>query len=281
MKAFTLILLMFCYSSFAQLRHYGSNEYEDFLKKSGSQPLSKTLTTKILESRETVNLSVIFVVLVKDISKEQLLKQVMILNEDFGNQTFVNASNQNPHYRDLACDTEIRFCENFEMVEDYSNDPMDFEVALAYARKYSQLYRNNILVFVTNLERMSGFAQKPSYTEGNVIFIDKNYLPGSRLEGYEFGKTLSHLMGTYLGLGDFCDCLDDGIADTPMMAVEHFDTEDGWSSCYRYVVPTMPQNFMYNAPDRHLNMFTLGQKERMREVLANQRPYLLESQPCK
>jgi hypothetical protein len=280
MKLLTLLLLSGWFSSFAQLRHYGTRDYTNFLKESGQT--EKALTNEPTELKLPITISLTFILHTKEVSKDQLLKQITILNEDFGNKTFENAENKNSHYKDLATDTEIRFCENFQIIEAYSDEKMDYTLAYEYAKKHKTEIKNSIPVFITELDQMAGFAQPSGFaSETEAIFIDKDYLYGSITEGFESGKTLTHLMGGYLGLGELWDCVDDGIADTPLMAAEHFEHESGWSSCYRYVVQTMPENFMYNTQDKYLNMFTLGQKKRMIQVLATEKVYLLESTTCK
>lgn len=280
MKILTLLLITTWIGANAQLRTYGTKDYNEYLKKSGDT--EKNFDSETKEIKLPVTLSLTFVLLTKEVTKDQLLKQITILNEDFGNKTFENAENKNPHYKDLATDSEIRFCENFAIIEAYSDVKIDYALTLEYAKKYKPEIKNSILVFITDLDQLAGFAQPAGYaTETEAIFIDKDYLYGSLTDGFDLGKTLTHLMGSYLGLGELWDCVDDGIADTPLMAAEHFEHESGWSSCYRYVVQTMPENFMYNTHDKYLNMFTLGQKERMIQVLATEKVYLLESTTCK
>lgn len=273
-------LLLISISSYSQLRRYGTTDYIEFLKtkEASEKPFSGEKT----EIKLPITLSITFVMLTKNVSKEQLLKQIQSLNQDFSNQTFELSPNKSPYYQKLATDTDIRFCENFEVLEAFSDTKTDFINSQDYVRKFNQTNPNNILVFVGSLGNMAGYAQMPGYNaETDAIFIDKDYVLGASTAGYTNGKTLTHLMGTYLGLGELWGCVDDGVFDTPLMSVEHYDHEGSWSSCYNYVIHTMPQNFMYNTEDKYLNMFTTGQKQRMLLELSTRRKSLHASQNCK
>ncbi len=268
-STFTLCSLI----TFSQSRQYGNKDYIEFLK--SKETFEKPFSGEQTEIKLPITLSITFVLLTKEITKDQLLEQIKSLNQDFSNQTFEVSENQSPYYKQLATDTEIRFCESFDVIEAYTDEKIDFLLGQEYARKFNELNKNSILVFISNFDQMAGYAQMPGYSaETDAIFIDKGYLYGANIEGYNLGKTLTHLMGSYFGLGELWNCEEDGIADTPLMAVEHYDHEGSWSSCYSYVMHTMPQNFMYNTQDRHLNMFTVGQKQRMLEVLSKERSSL-------
>lgn len=280
MKTLSLLLIFGSFWAFGQQRQYGTKDYTSFLKGFGRTENAINLEPK--DFKFPISISLTFILLAKDVSKDQLLKQIQILNQDFSNKTFEIAENQNPHYKNLAIDTEIRFCETFELLVAYSDEKIDYSIALEYAKKYKPEIKNSIPVFIAELDQMAGFAQPAGYaTETEAIFLDKDYLFGSETKGFETGKTLTHLLGSFLGLGELWNCEDDGIMDTPLMSAEYFMRESGWSSCYRYVVQTMPENFMYNTEDKYLNMFTLGQKERMHQVLFSEKAYLLESTTCK
>ncbi len=277
------IVLLLCigtsYAASAQVRQYGTKDFTEFLKITGRE--EKTSTPQVQSIHLPLTLSLTFVLFSQQIKPDQLTKQVAILNEDFSNKTFENAPNKNPFYKNVATDTEIRFCEKFEVIEAYTEQKMTFSRAQEYVQKVNLINKGSIPIFICDLDSLAGFAQAINYSsEKDAIFLDINYVFGSTAKDYELGKTLTHLIGSYLGLGELWNCEEDGITDTPQMSSEHFEQESGWSSCYRYVVQTMPENFMYNTKDMYLNMFTLGQKERMLRVLATERAYLVESSSC-
>lgn len=276
----TVFFSAFIANSLAQLRYYGTKSYETYLSEIGVR--INTEEPNITELKLPVTLSVVFVILSKGITKDQILKQVLSTNEDFGNITFDKSESQNPNYKHLATDTEIRFCENFGFEEAYTEDRLEFALCREYGIKYAEVYKNSIIVFVGDFEQIAGFTQSPHFiSEPSTIFVDKDYLMGGNIDTFSNGKTLTHLLGSFLGLGEMWDCVDDGIVDTPNMSSEHFEKEGAWSSCYRYVVHTMPQNFMYNTQDKYHNMFTLGQKEKMITVLSTLKSSLLETTTCK
>lgn len=280
----TLLLIstfsILTFASFAQIRQYGSKEYSDFLK--SKDDLEKPFLDEKAEIILPITISLTFVLLTKEVSNDQILNQIKSLNQDFSNQTFGLSEKQSPHYKQLATDTEIQFCENFEFIEDYTEEKVDFALGQEYAKKYSQLHKNSILVFVTDLEKMAGYAQMPGYSpETDVLFIDKGYLSTSNVGDYDLGKTLTHLLGSYLGLGELWDCVDDGIFDTPMHTISHTNANTSISSCYDFLIYEMPENFMDGTPDKFQNMFTLGQKGKMLLELSTRRKNLLESTTCK
>lgn len=267
-------LLLFTTSSFAQLRQYGNRDYIEFLK--SKDATEKPFSGEQTETKLPIRLSLTFVLLTKEVSKAQLVKQVVTLNQDFSNQTFERAENQSPYYKQLATDTEIRFCENFELIEDYTEEKIDFALGQEYARKFNQDYKNSILVFITDLEKMAGYAQMPGYAaETDAIFIDKSYLFGGNTESYDLGKTLTHLIGSYLGLGELWACVDDGVFDTPMHTILHSNANTSVSSCYDFLIFEMPENFMDGTPDKFQNMFTRGQKQKMLLELSTRRKNLI------
>ena len=273
-------LLLFTSNSFGQLRHYGTRDYVEFLKSKDNA--EKPFSGEQTEIKLPITLSITFVLLTKTVSKDQLLKQVSSLNQDFSNQTFELSESKNQYYEKLAVDTEIRFCENFELIEAYTDEKIDFALGQEYARKFNQGNKNSILVFVTNLEKMAGYAQMPGFNaETDAVFIDKSYLFGANIESYDLGKTLTHLVGSYLGLGELWDCVDDGVFDTPMHTVLHANANASVSSCYDFLIFEMPENFMDGTPDKFQNMFTRGQKEKMLFELSSRRKNLLAFTTCK
>jgi len=109
-------------------------------------------------------------------------------------------------------------------------------------------------------------------TDGIVIGYKYFGTTGTAQFPYNEGKTLTHLMGNYLGLFDlWCEqnpCQDDLVEDTPIHNAPntgcapylHVSTCDGSPA-------EMTMNFMDNSHDACLYMFTAGQKKRMRSML--------------
>jgi len=125
----------------------------------------------------------------------------------------------------------------------------------------------------------AGYAYLPG-TPGSIdgIVIDQDFFgneKGTAKIPYDQGKTLVHLMGTYLGLYDLWNeeepCKDDLVEDTPLHDGPSISVATDKNSrvvCFCPGTPTaMFMNFMDNTDDAQLSMFTEGQKKRMRAVL--------------
>ena len=144
-------------------------------------------------------------------------------------------------------------------------------------------------IWVVSLsDSLAGFAQMPGasvLTDG--IVIDEKYFlraDGSVPEGvdgsdFALGRTLVHLMGSYLGLFELWDettpCGDDFVEDTPIHNAPNFGKNE-----YRHVTTCegnaveMTMNFMDSGCDSTMYMFTWGQVARMQAVLHHYRKEL-------
>jgi len=189
----------------------------------------------------------------------------------------------------LAVDTEIRFClDKIFFSPSDSINFKDFQTIKNDKTKGAKAFKPQeyINIWVGKLADNSGFSQMPGgiwETDGIVIDID---LFGPQPPPYHEGKTLTHLMGNYLGLRDIWGdgyCMDDGIADTPIHnAPNNGHITNGqahFSTCTDSGLE-MYMNFMDNTEDSLLYMFTKGQKARMHEVLQTTRNSLLATK-CK
>lgn len=224
---------------------------------------------------ETV-IPIVFHVLYTDESKkikpEHLVKQVEIINEYFSNK--IRGPEDDPYIND-AVDTKIQFC-----IGDKDNPNIQYKQVLPdflsnkfdiYDEKVGlkNLEPDNVLnVWVVDLPiENAGWAQlpfRPKNTDGIVI---NSYYLGELNEKYNKGKTIIHLIGSYLGLLDIWSeggCTDDYVPDTPIHDGPNWD-------CYPQIhisgcgglIPEMLGNFMDNTPDECAWMFTTGQSKRM------------------
>ncbi len=124
----------------------------------------------------------------------------------------------------------------------------------------------------------AGFAQMPggaSKTDG--IVIDFKFFGTSKFAKppYNKGKTLSHLIGSYLGLyelwNDYSPCSDDNVSDTPIHNAPNY----GVAQVYKHISlcdgnpVEMNMNIMDNSDDESLFLLTEGQKYRIQSVLSN------------
>ena len=250
----------------------------------------------LYEEIEEKNISLVFNIVLGgegDISDEQIIDQIRVLNEAFSGEVEMP---EDDYYQDKQVDAEIEFC-LFGLEAPYVNrinKPntvfSDFNSVATDAlgiNPYSPTEFLNIWICDLDLispddRRSAGFAQLP-LRDGliNGVVIDKDFFgrPEGNLE-YNQGKTLVHLIGNYLGLKPlfgFSSCEDDGVDDTPIhsseliLCMEQKENDVTSSSCHGYE-RMMTRNFMSNVPDECAAMFTKGQKERMHAFLGEKGP---------
>jgi hypothetical protein len=129
-------------------------------------------------------------------------------------------------------------------------------------------------VWVVDLDNASGYAQMPSgpeETDGVVIdyrfFGDEN-----TISNFSEGKTLTHLIGNYLGLYSLWgngECEDDLVQDTPIHSSQNHDCGSNLHASFCGEGGfEMPMNFMDSTPDECQSMFTFGQKIRLHAFLS-------------
>ena len=116
-----------------------------------------------------------------------------------------------------------------------------------------------------------GYAQFPggsSSTDG-VVMADQYFgTIGTATAPFDGGRTTTHEVGHYLNLrhiwGDGDCSADDFVADTPSSDGANYGCATGHTSCGSV---DMVQNYMDYSDDSCMNLFTEGQKTRMRTVL--------------
>lgn len=147
-------------------------------------------------------------------------------------------------------------------------------------------------VWVANLaDGVSGYAQMPGGPEAtDGIVIDYKYFGtfGTATSPYDEGKTLTHLVGSYLGLFELWDetipCKNDNVKDTPIHSAPNFSQYPypHISTCPGYPIE-MVMNFMDNTDDAGMYMFTEGQKIRIIAMLSQSGPrkgILMQESKC-
>jgi len=246
---------------------------------------------------EVITIPVVFHVLYTSpfdqLSADQITSQLDQLNRDFSAAAIPEEDERDFNdYRSLAADTRIRFCLPTTDPLGVPTTGVNFRLAPLGVLNDLTAIKQEVLgllpwdgqrylnIWVSPLpDGNGGFAQLPGgglLTDG--IVIDPRYLgSGGRSEvSYDQGKTLTHLIGTYLGLKELwgeSSCSDDGVSDTPvhnspnygMPGPGHISTCDGNPL-------EMVMNFMDNCDDESMYMFTKGQIKRMRAVLSDEGP---------
>lgn len=131
-----------------------------------------------------------------------------------------------------------------------------------------------------------GYAQFPGgspATDG--VVNDYRYFgnTGTATAPFDLGRTLTHEVGHYLNLrhiwGDGGCSVDDFVSDTPVSDASNGGCNEGHISCGTV---DMVQNYMDYSNDACMNLFTTGQKARMRALFdpGGARVSLLSSGAC-
>ena len=131
-----------------------------------------------------------------------------------------------------------------------------------------------------------GFAYLPwSFPEASVehsVFIDYRTLPGGSFVPYDLGRTATHEVGHYLGLlhtfQGGCAGSGDQVADTPAEATPTSGCPIGKDTCVSPGVDPI-HNYMDYSDDLCYTEFTLGQGDRMCQMVNAYKPSLLSSGP--
>lgn len=214
----------------------------------------------------------------ENISDEQILSQIEILNEDF-RRTNSDADDVWPQ----AADTEIEFClasrdpnGNFTTgitrTPTYRtsftlDDAMKFDILGGKDAWPAGSYLN---IWVCDLSGFLGYAQFPGgdpATDGVVCTYTAFGNTGTASSPFDLGRTTTHEVGHWLHLrhiwGDGDCSYDDFIADTPLSDQENYGCAIGHVSCGSI---DMVQNYMDYSDDACMNLFTEGQRDRMRAI---------------
>ncbi|KAA9357297.1 M43 family zinc metalloprotease [Larkinella humicola] len=254
----------------------------------------------------------------RNISEAQVKAQLETLNEDFRRKPGTRGFNDNPN----GADIEIEFClaainptggtiteRGIDRINGASNfgkstwSKADIDGVLKPNTFWDPEKYFNIWVvdFAASDDRLLGYAQFPSQstlpglspnsgagsTDGVVIRYqsfgnaEKGNFPVMQAP-YNLGRTLTHEVGHWLGLihiwGD-ANCGNDFVDDTPTQASESRGCQKGRVSCGG---TNMVENYMDYSDDACFNIFTRGQKTRMRAVMevALRRANLVNANVC-
>ena len=221
----------------------------------------------------------------ENISDAQILSQIQVLNDDFRR---MNSDANNTWSQ--AADTQIQFCmatvdpngnptngitrKSTTKTSWGTNDAMKKSSQGGVDPWDTSQYLN---MWVCNIGGgILGYAQFPggsASTDGVVIgpnyFGSKNGGSGFYLSSpFDLGRTTTHEVGHFLNLrhiwGDGGCTVDDFVSDTPTSDAANYGCATGHVSCGTV---DMVQNYMDYSDDSCMNLYTQGQKDRMRAVL--------------
>lgn len=240
-----------------------------------------------------------------NISDEQIVSQIQVLNEDYRRQPGTNGFNANP----IGADAGIEF---YLATTDPNGQPTTGITRHYYPQKTSfDVFADDVLlsqiaywpsnqylnIWVTRVDEYLGFTQFPTLADtpaadtlsmppgaatelvdGSIIdyrYFGKVTPNGSvRDNTYGLGRTATHEIGHWLGLlhtwGDGSGCLEDYVGDTPPTQGPNKTRQcrETYSNCNsRGQTRDLTEDYMDYSPDACMNLFTFGQVGRMRAVL--------------
>ncbi len=287
-----------------------------------TEPASRTLATfhsgavlsteTVLPARDTVPNEIITIPVIvhvlyntgaENISMEQVLSQINVLNQDFrllnADRSLIPAA-----FKGVAADSRIMFCLAKVDPDGRSttginrkattktfftaDDAMKFKAQGGADGWDSKRYLN---IWVCRIfGRTLGYATPPggeAAKDGVVITYNVFGTTGNVTSSFNKGRTTTHEVAHWLGLkhiwgDDYCG--DDGIDDTPQQKSYNFDCPSfpRMSNCTPVATGDMFMNFMDLTGDACMNMFTQGQKNKMRSAFALNGPRntILRSYQC-
>jgi PKD repeat protein len=230
---------------------------------------------------------------VENISKEQILSQIEVLNQDFQKMEDTPGFNSHP----LGANAHIQF--RLATIDPAGNPNTGITRKRTNKRSFDidDAVKNSnqggtnpwpadkyLNIWVCKLtDDMMGYAQLPggpARTDGVVIDYRNFGIVGTATEPYDLGRTTTHEVGHYLALyhiwGDGGCRVDDEISDTPKSDAPNYECPHGHQSCGSL---DMIENYMDYTDDACMNIFTVGQSERMNAVLDGIRSDLVSWHP--
>lgn len=254
----------------------------------------KQLTYRTISKDAILRIPVVVHVLynnaAQNISDAQINSGIAALNRDFRRRN-ADTLNTPAHFRHLAADVQIEFYlatatpqgrPTKGIERKYSGRmvwmPDDKVKHAAQGGLDAWDSRSYLNIWICNLAGASGYATPPgsdAKTDGVVIQYNA-FGTINTAAPFNLGRTAVHEVGHWLGLkhiwGDQ-QCGDDGVADTPQQGFFTKGCPSGFrSSCNNSPAGDMYMNYMDYTDDVCMNLFTLGQRQRMRAAVADGGP---------
>jgi len=264
------------------------NRHAEEVEESGFRLVNGVITIPVV-------VHVVYNTAAENISDAQVLSQIAVLNDDFRR---LNADANNVWAQ--AADSEIAFCmasvdpngnpstgitrTSTAVTAFGTNDQMKFNASGGKDAWPAGSYLN---IWVCDISGgILGYAQFPggsASTDGVVNDYQYYGTIGTATAPFNLGRTATHEVGHWLNLrhiwGDGNCNVDDGVADTPTSDAANYSCPIGHVSCSTV---DMVQNYMDYTDDACMNLFTAGQKARMRALFepGGSRASLLNSNGC-
>jgi len=232
----------------------------------------------------------------QNISDAQILSQIRILNEDF-RRTNPDKNNTPSIFQSVAADIQIEFRlatkdpsgnASTGIIRKYTSSS---SFAYGSSMKFNSSGGSNawntskyLNIWVCNLSSgLLGFATFPgsagTSTDGIVVTTRAFGDIGDLYSVFNLGRTATHEVGHYLHLyhiwGDGGCEVDDEVSDTPLAGSPNnnglpcFFPDINTCNTGAGDLPDMFQNYMDYSDDACMNLFTIGQKSRMRALFGS------------
>ena len=263
------------------------------IEKNSQEIMSKNANQGSISSSSIINIPVVVHVLynssVQNISDEQIFSQIDVLNEDFRR---LNTDKVNTPYgfETNAADVEINFCmastdpngdvtsgiiRKFTSANSFSSD--DGVKYNSYGGDDAWPSGSYLNIWVCNLGGgLLGYAQfpgGPDSSDGVVVNYNSFGRDFSTDAPYNKGRTTTHEVGHWLNLrhiwGD-SSCGNDFVSDTPTQQTANYGCPSFPNySCSNNLIGDQFMNYMDYTDDACMNMFSIGQKDRMKSLFAS------------
>lgn len=234
----------------------------------------------------------------ENLSDAQIQSQIDVLNEDYSRQN-ADAANTPAHFQSLAANTQIQFVlakqdpngnasngitRTFTNTVSFTtNGYVKYD---SYGGKNAWNTSQYLNIWVCDLAGYAGYSSVPgssAATDGVVIDYLSFGRIGTLMSSTRKGRTTVHEVGHWFGLahlwGPSGTCGDDGVADTPTQekANSGFPVYPHVSSCSPDAFGDMFMSYMDYTDDGAMNMFSIGQSDKMNDCLYGYRSSLLTS----
>ncbi|MBS1920846.1 MAG: T9SS type A sorting domain-containing protein [Bacteroidetes bacterium] len=226
----------------------------------------------------------------EDISDNQVMEQIEALNRDY-RRLNADTVNTPSYFKPVAADCNIEFLlatsdpmqrSTTGIIRKYTpirswdeDDKMKFSASLGDDAWDATSYLNIWVCNIKGILGYSSFVGGPANVDG-VVINTSVFGQSNTISTYDKGRTAVHEVGHWLNLkhlwGD-TDCGDDSVADTPKQSTYTVGCPSGIRiSCDNAPNGNMYMNYMDFTYDDCMNMFTQGQKERMRALFESEGP---------
>ena len=239
----------------------------------------------------------------ENITDEQVLSQITVMNQDFRRMAGTPGFNTNP----VGADIQIQFVmakadpngnptNGINRVNlctaSYAGADANATIANVEAIKPQTIWNPLLYMNMWSVKwdgsGLLGYAQFPAtgtatantdgVVSGHTFFGSRTIYPGGNYGAgtqYDKGRTMTHEVGHYLGLYHTfqggCSGAGDSCADTPAVATANYDCPTGTDSCAGGGAD-MIENYMDYTDDSCMNVFTANQKTRIYSFMTTTYP---------